>query len=431
MPSQGPGYQLGFAQEFASEAVAGALPPWQNNPQRTPLGLFSELISGTTFSAPRASNRRSYVFRIRPSVYDGEFELLDSKDFRTPPLDIPPYPGGLRWDPPSLPAQPVDFLDGLVTICGNGPPVQQAGMAMHVYCANISMDRRVFSNRDGEFLIVPQEGGIRLVTEFGILDVDCGEVALIPRAVKFRVELRGSFARGYVGENFGLPYALPELGLIGAFGLANAGDFQTAVASFEDREEEFQLIHKYAGNLWSATLDHSPLDVVAWRGNLAPCKYDMHKFMAIGTSTVDHPDPSIYLALTSPSSAIAGGNSDFMILPPRWNVAENTFRPPGFHKNSVAEFVGVVSGKPESKATAYAPGTSILHNNWVPHGPDAATVAMARETKLQPQKSDGVLLFMFETRFPLQLTERAMTCDLRRRDYPKSWSGHKRRFERR
>jgi len=421
-------YQPGFANEFATEAIAGALPKGQSSPQKLPFGLVSELVSGTAFAAPRALNRRSYVFRIRPSTIAQSFERMDNGTFLTPPLSIEPSPAALRWGPADIPANRVDFIDGMLTICGNGSPKTQTGLSIHLYRANDSMRARAFANADGEMLIVPQEGALHVVSEMGKLNVAPGELVLIPKGMKIRVELTGPSSRGFVCENYGLPFVLPELGVIGSHGLANAIDFQAPVAAFEDNESPVQLVHKFAGNLWSTELDHSPFDVVAWRGNWAPAKYDMRQFAVMGATIVDHPDPSIYCALTSPSSDVAGGNVDFMILPPRWLVAENTFRPPGYHRNSVAEILALIEGSSESRAGPFPPGSLSLHNHWTAHGPDVKTYEAARHAVLQPQKIEDTLIVMWETRYPLEITLGAMEVPFRQAEPSQGWAGFKKRF---
>lgn len=423
-----PRYQLGFANDFATEALPGALPVGQNSPQKLAYGLVSELVSGTAFAAPRALNRRSYLFRMRPSTISEPFERIDNKAFLTPPLPIEPYPGALRWGPADYPAAATDFIDGITTIGGNGSPKAQVGMAIHLYVATKSMANRAFSDADGELLILPQEGAIRVVSEMGVLDVAPGELVLIPRGMKFRVKLAGAAARGFVCENFGLPFVLPELGVIGSHGLANAIDFQAPVAGYEEDDSACQLVHKFCGSLWTTELDHSPFDVVAWRGNWAPVKYDMRRFAVMGAAAIDHPDPSIYCALTSPSSDVAGGNVDFMILPPRWIVAENTFRPPGYHRNSVAEFLALIEGSSESRASAFPPGSMSLHNPWTAHGPDVGTFEVARDMPLKPQKIEDTLIFMLESRYPLEIAPAAMDADYRLPESAQAWAGFRKRF---
>jgi homogentisate 1,2-dioxygenase len=421
-------YQLGFGSDLETEAEAGALPIGQNSPQVCNLGLVSELISGTTFAAPRALNRRTYLFRIRPSVAHGPFVPITYPRLASAPFTSPANPNQLRWRAFQIAAEPMDFLQGLLTICGNGNVNSQAGAAIHAYTCNRSMIRQAFSNADGEMLLVPQTGGLRLVTELGIIECAPGEFAVVPRGVKFRVELLDSEARGYVCENYGLPFRLPELGLIGSIGLANAYDFRVPVAAYEDSETPTEWIHKFGGNVWRAELGHSPFDVVAWRGNNAPYKFDMRRFVAMGTVTVDHPDPSIYCALTSPSDSVAGGNADFMILPERWLVAEHTFRPPGFHRNSVAEFLSIVTGKHDSKSDEFAAGGASLHNNWSPHGPDMVTLQRGRLADLAPQKLEGSIVFMIESRYPLHVTAAAFEAPERQLNYTDGWKGFRNQF---
>src|SRR5512142_2016553 len=339
-------YQSGFGSEFATEALEGALPVGRNAPQRAPYGLYAEQLSGTAFTAPRHANRRSWLYRIRPAVLHGAFEPLAQPLLATAPFaETNTSPNQLRWDPFPLPDAPTDFVEGLATIAGNGDAAAQAGIGIHVYACNRAMRERFFYDADGELLIVPERGSLRLATELGILDVAPGEIALLPRGVRFAVALADErvAARGYVCENYGAPLRLPELGPIGANGLANARDFLAPVAAYEDAEGSFELVAKFAGRLWRAPIDHSPLDVVAWHGNCTPYKYDLARFNAINTVSFDHPDPSIFTVLTSPSDTPGTANVDFVIFPPRWLVAERTFRPPWFHRNVMSEFMGLVS----------------------------------------------------------------------------------------
>jgi homogentisate 1,2-dioxygenase len=421
-------YQSGFANEFASEALPGALPRGQNSPQRAPYGLYTEVLSGTSFTAPRAANRRTWMYRIRPSVVCEPFRAADCALLRTAPLAQRWQPNPLRWSPFDIPQEPRDFVQGLVTLAANGDPQVQVGMAVHVYLANRSMVDRVFFDLDGELLIVPQAGRLRLVTELGILMVEPREVALVPRGLRFRVELPDGSARGYVCENYGAPFRLPELGPIGASGLANPRDFLAPVAAFEDRGEACEVIGKASGALWVSRMDHSPFDVVAWHGNCAPCKYDLATFMTIASVSFDHADPSIYTVLTSPSDTAGTANVDFVALAPRWTVAEHTFRPPYFHRNVMSEFMGLISGAHESKAGGFLPGGASLHNSGVAHGPDAATTERASSGPLAPHKLEDSYAFMFETRYPLRLTEYAEQCGKLQGDYAACWQGLKKRF---
>ena len=404
-------YQSGFGSEFASEALDGALPVGRNSPQRAPYGLYAEQLSGTAFTAPRHLNRRSWLYRIRPAVLHGAFGEWPHPSLASAPFDAPETsPNQLRWDPFPMPDAPTDFIDGLTTIAGNGNAAAQFGIAIHVYACNRSMRDRYFYDADGELLLVPQQGGLRIATELGILCVEPGEIALVPRGMRFCVELSDAEApaRGYVCENYGALLRLPELGPIGANGLANPRDFLAPVAAYSEREGSFELVAKFGGRLWRAAIDHSPLDVVAWHGNYAPYKYDLARFNTMNTVSFDHPDPSIFTVLTSPSDTPGTSNIDFAIFPPRWMVAEGTFRPPWFHRNVMSEYMGLVRGMYDAKAEGFVPGGGSLHNAMSGHGPDAATFERASRTELVPQKLDDTLAFMFESRYVLHPTARAL-----------------------
>ena len=423
-------YQSGFGNEFATAAVPGALPQGQNAPQQAPLGLYTEQLSGSPFTAPRAQNRRTWTYRIRPSVThkpftDAAHPLLVGGPFTA----VPTSPNQLRWSPFALPAAPTDFVDGLVTIAGNGDPAAQTGVALHIYAANRSMEGRYFYTADGELLIVPQLGALRIATELGVLDAAPGEIAVIPRGIKFRVDLPECPARGYICENYGLPFRLPELGPIGANGLANPRDFLAPVAAFEDREGDFRVEAKFLGSLWTAEIDHSPLDVVAWHGNYTPYKYDLARFNCINTVNFDHPDPSIYTVLSSPSAIPGTANCDFAIFPPRWLVAEHTFRPPWFHRNLMNEFMGLIFGVYDAKAEGFLPGGASLHNCMSGHGPDAETFERASTAELKPQYLADTLAFMFETQLVLRPTRYAMETRVLQHEYFECWQGLKKRFK--
>jgi homogentisate 1,2-dioxygenase len=423
-------YLSGFANELASEALPGALPEGQNAPQRHPLGLYTEQISGTPFTAPRAQNRRSWLYRIRPSAAHPAFHPINNSLLRSAPFDeMAPPPNRLRWDPLPYPDMQADFVDGLVTIGGNGDIGLNAGIAVHIYRATRSMECRVFCDADGELLLVPQEGRLLLRTEFGVVEASPGEIAVIPRVVKFMVELPDGSARGYVCENYGQLLRLPELGPIGANGLANPRDFLTPAAAFEDRDEPFEVVAKFAGNLWAAEFDHSPFDVVAWHGNYAPYKYDLQRFNTLGSVSFDHPDPSIFTVLTAPSEVAGAANCDFVIFPPRWVVAEHTFRPPWFHRNVMNEFMGLIHGVYDAKAAGFLPGGMSLHNCMAAHGPDLASFERASTAELKPQKIADTLAFMFETRFAIRPTRFALETPALQRDYDKCWEGLPKLFE--
>lgn len=418
-------YQSGFGNEFATEAVAGALPEGRNSPQRPAFGLYAEQLSGTAFTVPRDHNRRSWLYRMRPSAMHGRFEPhTGGERIETAPITGADFePNRLRWDALPMPEAELDWIDGLVTWAGNGAADSQAGIGIHLYAANRSMDGTVFFNADGEMLIVPQMGRLRIVTEMGVLDVGPNEIAVIPRGVKMRVDLPDGEARGYVCENYGAPFRLPDLGPIGSNGLANPRDFLTPVAAYEDSDEPVELIQKFSGKLWSTRLDHSPFDVVAWHGNLAPVKYDLAHFNTIGSISFDHPDPSIFTVLTSPSGSPGTANCDFVIFPPRWLVGEDTFRPPWFHRNIMSEFMGLIHGAYDAKAGGFAPGGSSLHNCMNAHGPDKASTEAAMAADLEPQKIDDTMAFMFESCLPIRPTRFAMDTPLLQLDYDSCWDG--------
>jgi homogentisate 1,2-dioxygenase len=422
-------YQSGFGNTFATEAIAGALPGGRNSPQRPAHGLYAEQLSGTAFTAPRAVNRRSWLYRIRPAAVHRPFEKRESGQVRgrfDPSLATP---NQLRWEPLPIPTRPTDFLDGLITFAGNGDPGTQSGCAIHLYAANRSMTERYFYSADGELLIVPQLGRLRLATELGLIEVEPQEIAVVPRGVRFRVELLDAQARGYVCENYGAFFRLPDLGPIGANGLANPRDFQTPAAWYEQREGDFELVAKFMGELWSARIDHSPLDVVAWHGNYAPYKYDLRRFNVIGSVSYDHPDPSIFLVLHAPSDTPGVGNVDFVIFPPRWLVMEGTFRPPWFHRNVASEFMGLLEGVYDAKEHGFVPGGASLHNSMSGHGTDAETFekASAADTSV-PARIADTMAIMFETRWIIQPTRFALETAQLQADYFECWQGLRDRF---
>jgi len=414
-------YLTGLGGHFESEAVENALPKGRNSPQRPSFGLYTEQLSGSPFTAPRHENRRSWLYRLRPTADHRPFVRYEGAPMFAPgTVDEALPPNRLRWDPPAdLPAD-ADFVDGMVTMLANRSPEDLEGVALHLYRANKSMTGRVFVDADGELLIIPQQGTLRIVTELGRMDVPPGTVALVPRGVKFRVEVDGE-ARGYVAENHGVPLRLPDLGPIGANGLANPRDFETPVAWFEDRDEPSEVVQKYLGSLWTTTLDHSPLDVVAWHGNYAPFRYDLARFNTIGTTSFDHPDPSIFTVLTSPSDVPGRANADFVIFPPRWMVAEDTFRPPWFHRNVMSEAMGLIYGAYDAKAEGFQPGGLSLHNLMSGHGPDLESWKQASGAELKPAKIEGTMAFMVETCWPYRPTRFAL--DRAQPDYDMAWAG--------
>ncbi|QOL48156.1 homogentisate 1,2-dioxygenase [Massilia litorea] len=424
-----PGYQSGFGNEFATEALPGALPAHRNSPQRAPYGLYAEQVSGTAFTAPRAHNRRSWLYRIRPAAMHQPFRQIGNGRIVSRFDEVAAPPNQLRWDPLPLPTEPADFIDGLVTMAGNGSPLAQSGCAIHLYAANRSMTDRFFYDADGELLIVPQQGRLSIATELGTLDIEPQEIAVIPRGIRFQIRLPDGAARGYVCENFGALLRLPDMGPIGSNGLANPRDFLTPCASYEDREGDFELVAKFGGNLWTAKIGHSPLDVVAWHGNYAPYKYDLRHFNTIGSISYDHPDPSIFLVLQAPSDTPGVDTLDFVIFPPRWLAAEDTFRPPWFHRNVASEFMGLIAGQYDAKSEGFRPGGASLHNCMSGHGPDAPTFdkASSADTSV-PHKVDATMAFMFETRDPICPTAHALSSSQLQPDYYQCWQGFHKHF---
>jgi homogentisate 1,2-dioxygenase len=415
----------GFGNEFATEALKGALPQGRNSPQRPPFGLYAEQLSATPFTVPRRESRRSWLYRIRPSADHPPYRRIDAHQLggRLAQAD----PNRLRWDPLPMPEGPADFIDGLTTMLANAEGASTDGVSVHIYRANRSM-QRIFWNADGEMLLVPEHGRLLLATEMGRLSVAPGEIAVVPRGVRMRVELPDGEARGYICENHGAVLRLPDLGPIGANGLANPRDFLSPVAWFEDRDEPTEVVQKFMGRLWATTLDHSPLDVVAWHGNCAPCKYDLARFNAMGTVSFDHPDPSIFTVLTAPTDTPGRANVDFVVFPARWMVAEDTFRPPWFHRNVMNECMGLVQGVYDAKAEGFMPGGLSLHGMMSAHGPDNATTERAMAAKLEPQKIEGTIAFMFETSQVLRPSEFAATCPQLQQGYDSCWNGLRKNF---
>lgn len=421
----------GFGNGFETEALEGALPAGRNSPQKCAYGLYAEQLSGSPFTAPRKTNERSWLYRIRPTLaHWGNFVKADSGFWRTAPcaeVELPISP--LRWDPIPIPNEPLTFITGIRTITTAGDAGTHSGMGAHLYCITRSMEDEYFYNADGEMLIVAQQGRVRFVTEFGVIEIEPGEIAVIPRGVKVRVELFDNPARGYVCENYGGAFTLPERGPIGANCLANQRDFLTPVAAFEDREADSKLWVKWGGSLWVTGIDQSPLDVVAWHGNYAPYKYDLRKYSPVGPILFDHADPSIFTVLTSPSDPPGTANVDFVIFPDRWLVTENTFRPPWYHLNVMSEFMGLIYGVYDAKSGGgFSPGGISLHNMMLPHGPDAETFEAASDVQLQPHRLERTLSFMFESRFPQRVTRYAASCGALQKSYGQYGRKLKRQF---
>ncbi|KAL4422217.1 hypothetical protein ABPG77_009692 [Micractinium sp. CCAP 211/92] len=426
-------YLAGFGNEAQSEALPNALPQGQNNPRVCPYGLYAEQLSGTAFTAPRAQNRRSWLYRIRPSVTHEPFHPLNfpaetlTADFSHGVVT----PNQLRWRPFAIPEDPVDFVRGLFTICGAGSAARKDGYAIHLYTASVGMDDSCLANADGDFLIVPQLGGLLITTEFGRMHVAPGEICVLQRGMRFSVALPDGRARGYVLEIFGSHFQLPDLGPIGANGLANPRDFLTPTAWFEDRACSYTVVHKLEGQLFSAAQSFSPFNVVAWHGNYAPYKYDLSKFCPVNAVSFDHPDPSIFTVLTAPSAVPGTAVADFVIFPPRWTVAQHTFRPPYYHRNMMSEFMGLIRGVYDAKADGFLPGGASLHSCMTPHGPDTKTFegATAPEAEQIGHLPRDTLAFMFETYYTPRLTPHAVGAPNIDRNYYQCWLGLKSHFD--
>lgn len=421
-------YLTGFGSYFESEAVRGTLPETRNSPQKPLRGLYPEQLSGSAFTMKRSENLRSWLYRIQPSVVQGEWTRYASQKLWTSVIadegQTPPQ--ALRWMPMEA-GSDCDFIDGIKTMVANS---STEGSAVHHYVFNQSMKNKYFYNADGELVFLPQEGSLILKTEMGVLHVEPLEVAVIPRGVKFSVEIsKAGWHRGYLGENTGAPLRLPELGPIGANGLANPRDFQYPVAAFENKSLACELVCKFQNRFWKTNLDHSPLDVVAWHGNYSPYKYDLRKFNTIGTISYDHPDPSIFTVLTSPSDTPGKANMDFVIFPPRWLVAEETFRPPYYHRNLMNEYMGLITGVYDAKQGGFVPGGASLHNCMVPHGPDAETFYKELERPEKPIKVDSTMAFMFESSQVYQVSEFALKQAPMDKKYIQCWQGLKNQFE--
>ena len=423
-------YMSGFGNTFETEALPGALPVGRNSPQKVNYGLYAEQLSGSPFTAPQATNQRSWLYRIRPTVrHTGRFERLDGGLIRTAPQREGELPiAQLRWAPTPIPDEPLTFVTGLRTMTTAGDCETMAGMAAHVALVTQSMTREHLFNADGEYLVVAQQGSLRFCTEFGVIDIAPGEICVIPRGVIFRVELVDGPARAYVCENYGGGFTLPDRGPIGANCLANARDFLTPTASYEDIDAPHTLFVKWGGELFRTQVAHSPIDVVAWHGNYYPYKYDLRRFSPVGAIAFDHPDPSIYTVMTSPSETPGTANIDFVIFPERWGVAENTFRPPWYHRNIMSEFMGLVYGVYDAKPEGFVPGGMSLHNQMLPHGPDADAFKHASNVELKPVKLTNTLAFMFETRFRQRLTKYAAELGTRQDDYAGCWAGLAKNF---
>ncbi|MEM8922089.1 MAG: homogentisate 1,2-dioxygenase [Actinomycetota bacterium] len=422
---------FGFGNEHATEAEPGVLPVGRNSPQRVAHDLYTEQLSGTAFTAPRAENARSWLYRVRPSVrHITGLTEIDAGLVRTGPDRNRSAPvAQLRWSPlPMEEGRGRTWLDGLRTVAVSGDAHLHLGGATHVYVADTSMTDEVFVDADGELLLVPEVGGLRLVTEMGVLVVEPSELAVIPRGVKFRVELVDGPARGYVGENYGPALRLPEAGPIGLNAMAMPRDFRYPVAAYEP-DHPTRLVFKHDGRLFDTRLEHTPLDVVAWHGNYAPYAYDLRRYCPIGPVLFDHPDPSIWTVLTSPSGTPGVANIDVVVFRERWLVAEDTFRPPWFHSNVMSEFMGLIDGVYDAKPDGFVPGGMSIHNGFLPHGPDNQAFERASNAELTPTRMEPSLAFMLESRLAWTPTRWAAELPQRQADYAAHWNKLDRRTD--
>ena len=426
------GYMPGFGNDFETEALDGALPKGMNSPQKCNYGLYGEQLSGTAFTAPSHQNERTWCYRIRPSVkHSGRYEKIDLPYWKSAPEIDPDVVslGQYRWDPIPHSKTPLTWLTGMRTMTTAGDVSTQTGMASHVYLVTQSMKDSYFYSADSEMLVVPQEGRLRFATELGIIDLEPKEIAILPRGLVYRVDVLDGPCRGFVCENYGQKFDLPGRGPIGANCMANRRDFVTPVAAFEDLDAPSTLTIKWCGQFHSCTLDHSPLDVVAWHGNYAPCKYDLRTYCPVGAVLFDHPDPSIFTVLTAPSGVPGTANIDFVLFRERWMVAEDTFRPPWYHKNIMSELMGNIYGQYDAKPKGFIPGGMSLHNCMLPHGPDKNAFEGASNAKLEPKKLDNTMSFMFETRFPQHLTRFAAKEAPLQTDYIDCWADIEKKFD--
>lgn len=412
-------YLQGFGNYHHTEALEGTLPKNQNSPQQCAYGLYAEQLSGTAFTRARHNNLRSWLYRILPSVAQGPY--IPYEQTINAPYMLNQSPNALRWSPIPLQTKQQDFIQSLFHIAGTNTN------NAYIYQCNQSMIDTYFSSNDGELLFVPYEGEIKIHTEFGVLELPTGMIGVIPRGVKFKVEVVSNIAQGYLGENGGAPLSLPPLGVIGANGLANPRHFEYPVAAYEHGTKNCTIVCKNQQQLWVTQCTHSPLNVVAWHGNYAPYRYDLSLFNTINTVSYDHPDPSIFTVLTSESDSAGTANMDFVIFPPRWMVANHTFRPPYFHRNYMNELMGLIHGVYDAKKDGFIPGGVSIHNCMTPHGPDCFSYEKGATQELQPEFTDS-LAFMFETKELWQPTEQAINHNSLQKEYIKCWDGFKDNF---
>ena len=425
-----PGYMSGFGNDHETEALEGALPQGRNSPQKCDYGLYAEQLSGTAFT--KHPPERTWCYRIRPSVkHSTRYAKIEMPHWKTAPCinhDVISL-GQYRWGPIEVSDMPLTWVTGMRTITTAGDVNTQIGMATHVYLVTESMVDDYFYSADSELLVVPQQGRIRFYTELGIIDLEPKEIAVIPRGLVYRVELIDGPARGFVCENYGEKFELPARGPIGANCLANPRDFKAPIAAFEDHEVPSTVTIKWCGQFHVTEIAQSPLDVVAWHGNYAPYKYDLRTYCPVGAVLFDHPDPSIFTVLTAPSGSPGTANIDFVLFRERWMVAEDTFRPPWYHKNIMSELMGNIYGVYDAKPEGFVPGGISLHNMMLPHGPDRDAFEGASNRDLKAEKLKNTMSFMFETRFPQHLTHFAVSEAPLQENYVDCWTTLKKHFD--
>eukprot|EP00484_Ammonia_sp_Unknown_P021843 CAMPEP_0197029846 /NCGR_PEP_ID=MMETSP1384-20130603/9208_1 /TAXON_ID=29189 /ORGANISM="Ammonia sp." /LENGTH=489 /DNA_ID=CAMNT_0042459085 /DNA_START=118 /DNA_END=1587 /DNA_ORIENTATION=+ len=432
-------YTAGMQSYGESEALEGALPIAQNTPQKCPYGLYAEQINGTSFTTPRHYNLRSFLYKISPTVQRTSFEPLLSpyivNDFSSSNRSIADTycPNVQRWNPQQIDTDSCEktkFYQGLRTLCGAGDTSTKTGMSIYLYAFNENMLDTSFCNADGDILIVPQNRTLLIRTEFGCMEVPPKFIAVIQRGIHFSVMYNPNeqsqsddddqFARGYIAEIYEGHFAIPELGPIGSAGLANCRDFETVTASFEHddsiKDYGYRVVHKFGGKLYECERNEASIyDVVAWHGNYAPYRYDLSKFCAVFSVSYDHTDPSVLTVLTAQSLDPGVAVCDFVIFPPRWQVMQNTFRPPYYHRNVMSEFVGNIHG--DIKDTSFIGGTSQVHPVFTPHGvpSDVANkliheVSPEDNNKPMPPKYTD-LEFMFESKYNWKFTTWSQEAD--------------------
>jgi homogentisate 1,2-dioxygenase len=428
-------YNHGFNNYHQTEAELNVLPNNQNSPQKVSHGLYAEQLSGSAFTTSREHTKLTWCYRIQPSVVHKPFNRYQHNYWTSPPFNqVIQSPNQYRWSPESITTNnTIDFISGIKTIAGFGDPIALHGATASTFFANTSMQDTYFSNSDAEMLIILQAGSAIFRTELGILAAHCNtdhsDIIVIPRGVRFTVEIKSDYIRGYLCENYGATLQLPELGVIGANGLANPRHFLYPTAAYQtDHNQHITWLCKYQGAFWQTELNYSPCNVVAWHGNYAPYKYNLNLFNVINTVSFDHPDPSIFTVLTSPSNQAGTANLDFVIFPPRWMVAENSFRPPYFHKNIMSEFMGLIRGEYDAKKDGFLPGGISIHNRMSAHGPDYNTVMAAEEKNLQPEKYNDTLAFMLESNMAWDITKYAAETNLLQHHYYECWQNIPNRF---